>query len=167
MPPPKVTCSFDPCARDARANNTVRMHVQDDRRPQQNADPTACEADVGKIQRDEPRCRSTCRASGGLPGQQATPKAIKAMPATRRHRHGDAGQFCAPNNNRPTSEGTISNDQARAASPTAAKISTFSVAPRRLDSPRFAAISTLNSPLIFSATDPLGDGRHLLVLGFR
>ena len=61
--------------------------------------------------------------SGG-PGQQAIPKAIRAMPATRAT--GMATPVSSsPNNNCPTSEGTISNANPVAASPTAAKINSL------------------------------------------
>ncbi len=61
--------------------------------------------------------------SGG-PGQQATPKAIRAMPATRAT--GMATPVnSSPNNNCPTSEGTISKANPVTPSPRAAKISTF------------------------------------------
>ena len=64
--------------------------------------------------------------SGG-PGQQATPNAIRAMPATRAT--GMATPVSSsPNNNCPTSDGTISNAKPVAASATAAKISTFFIA---------------------------------------
>src|SRR5262245_19375502 len=60
----------------------------------------------------------------GEPCQQATPRAIRAMPATRAV--GMATPVnSSPNDNWPTSDGTISNADPVAASPTAAKISTF------------------------------------------
>src|SRR5258708_12882163 len=64
----------------------------------------------------------------GGPGQQAIPKAIRAMPVTRAI--GIATPVsCSPNNACPTSDGTISNANPAAASPMAAKISTFFIVP--------------------------------------
>ena len=60
--------------------------------------------------------------SGG-PGQQAIPKPIRAMPATRPT--GMATPMsCSPNNNCPTNDGTISKAKPVAASPTSGEIST-------------------------------------------
>jgi hypothetical protein len=59
--------------------------------------------------------------------QQAIPKAIKAMPATRATSIATPVSS-SPNNNWPTSAGTISNANPVAASPAAAKISTFFIA---------------------------------------
>ena len=62
--------------------------------------------------------------SSGVPGQQATPKAMRAMPSTRAT--GTATPVSSsPSNNRPTSDGTISSANPVAASLTAAKTSTF------------------------------------------
>src|SRR5439155_26433983 len=84
-----------------------------------------------------------------LPGQQHTPKAIKAMPATRAT--GMASVSSAPSNNRPTSDGTISNAKPVAASNTAAKVSTFLMRIR----------------LVFRMGDSIGDFRHMLLFLFR
>ena len=68
-------------------------------------------------------------ASGG-PGQQATPNAIRAIPVTRAT--GTATPVSSsPNNNYPTSDGTISNAKPVAASAMAAKLSTFFIAVHR------------------------------------
>jgi len=62
--------------------------------------------------------------AASLPGQQASPNAIKAMPATRAT--GMAMPVSSsPNNNHPTSEGTTSNASPVAASLTAARTSTL------------------------------------------
>jgi hypothetical protein len=62
--------------------------------------------------------------TSGVPDQQATPNAIMAMPATRATGMVTPASS-SPNNNCPTSEGTISNANPVAASPIAAKINTF------------------------------------------
>lgn len=64
--------------------------------------------------------------SGG-PGQQLTPNAIRAMPATRAT--GIATPVSSsPSNNCPTIEGTISNADPVAASAAAATINAFFIA---------------------------------------
>jgi hypothetical protein len=65
--------------------------------------------------------------SGG-PGQPAIPRPIRAMPVTRATGMATPVSL-SPNNNCPTSEGTTRSANPVAASPTAAIISTFLIAP--------------------------------------
>jgi hypothetical protein len=65
--------------------------------------------------------------SGG-PGQQAIPRPISAMPATRATGMATPVGF-SPNNSCPTSEGTTSNANPVAASPTAPNVSTLLITP--------------------------------------
>ena len=68
----------------------------------------------------------------GGPGQQAIPKPTKPIPATRATGMATLVNS-TPNNNRPTSAGTMSNANPVAASATAAKINTFFIAPISLN----------------------------------
>ena len=125
---------FEPCANQKSRHN--RVHHR--RRPQQAPGPLAAGAEIGEVQRCKkavarhcPECRGG-DISSPLPGQprsergkHASPNAIKAMPATRAT--GMAMPVSSsPNNNCPTSEGTTSNANPVAASPTAAKTRPFS-----------------------------------------
>ncbi len=69
--------------------------------------------------------------TSGVPGQQATPSAIRAMPSTRATGMATPASS-SPSNNRPTSDGTISNANPVAISPTAARTSTIFIAPSTL-----------------------------------
>src|SRR4030095_12507616 len=63
----------------------------------------------------------------GVPGQQATPNAIRAMPVTRATSMATPVSS-SPNNNCPTSDGTISNAKPVPISAAAAKVSNFLIA---------------------------------------
>ena len=84
--------------------------------------------------------------SAVLPGQQETPNAIRAMPVTRAI--GIATPVSSsPSNNRPTSDGAMSNANPVAISTTAAKASDFLIA--------------LVARLVPGPGDLVGDGREL------
>ena len=102
-----------------------RRHPGRRRLPADNAGQTAHEADVGEIQRDD-------RAVGQHADQRRArpagdPNAIRAMPVTRATAMATPASP-SPSNNRPTSDGTISNATPVAASATAARISTLFIA---------------------------------------